>query len=128
MSARESASSIHRTKGQGRWWAVVDPHKQTGTAAAVDELGAEVAHRMVPARPAGASDAADLAHVHAAAAHRRSAAAHEDSEAVHECAAQISERAGDRTSAKAHHRAADQAREDARAERADASKEHDEPD
>ena len=31
----------------------VDPHKQTHTAAAVDELGVEVAHRTVPARPAG---------------------------------------------------------------------------
>ena len=31
----------------------VDPHKQTHTAAAVDELGSEVAHRTVPARPAG---------------------------------------------------------------------------
>jgi transposase len=30
-----------------------DPHKQTHTAAAVDELGSEVAHRTVPARPAG---------------------------------------------------------------------------
>jgi transposase len=31
----------------------VDPHKQTHTAAAVDELGVEVAHRTVPARPTG---------------------------------------------------------------------------
>lgn len=31
----------------------VDPHKQTHTAAAVDGLGVEVAHRTVPARPAG---------------------------------------------------------------------------
>lgn len=31
----------------------VDPHKQTHTAAAVDELGSEVAHRTVLARPAG---------------------------------------------------------------------------
>jgi transposase len=31
----------------------VDPHKQTHTAAAVDGLGSEVAHRTVPARPAG---------------------------------------------------------------------------
>jgi hypothetical protein len=31
----------------------VDPHKQTHIAAAVDELGSEVAHRTVPARPAG---------------------------------------------------------------------------
>jgi transposase len=31
----------------------VDPHKQTHTAAAVDELGSEVANRTVPARPAG---------------------------------------------------------------------------
>jgi transposase len=31
----------------------VDPHKQTHTAAAVDGLGVEIAHRTVPARPAG---------------------------------------------------------------------------
>ena len=31
----------------------VDPHKQTNTAAAVNELGVEIAHRTVPARPAG---------------------------------------------------------------------------
>ena len=31
----------------------VDPHKQTHTGAAVDELGSEVAHRTVPARPVG---------------------------------------------------------------------------
>ena len=31
----------------------VDPHKQTHTAAAVDELGSEVGRRTVPARPAG---------------------------------------------------------------------------
>src|SRR6202020_3577299 len=31
----------------------VDPHKQTHTAAAVDRLGVEVAHRTVPARPVG---------------------------------------------------------------------------
>jgi hypothetical protein len=31
----------------------VDPHKQTHTAAAVDPLGVEVAHRTVRARPAG---------------------------------------------------------------------------
>ena len=31
----------------------VDPHKQTHTAAAVNELGVEIAHRTVPARPAG---------------------------------------------------------------------------
>jgi transposase len=31
----------------------VDPHKQTHTAAAVDELGSEVGYRTVPARPAG---------------------------------------------------------------------------
>ena len=31
----------------------VDPHKQTHTAAAVDELGSEVGCRTVPARPAG---------------------------------------------------------------------------
>jgi hypothetical protein len=31
----------------------VDLHKQTHTAAAVDELGSEVEHRTVPARPAG---------------------------------------------------------------------------
>ena len=29
----------------------VDPHKQTHTAAAVDELGSEVGHQTVPARP-----------------------------------------------------------------------------
>ena len=31
----------------------VDPHKQTHTGAAVDELGSEVGHRTVPARAAG---------------------------------------------------------------------------
>ncbi len=31
----------------------VDPHKQTHTAAAVDPLGVQVAHRTAPARPAG---------------------------------------------------------------------------
>lgn len=31
----------------------VDPHKQTHTAAAVDELGVQVGNRTVPARPAG---------------------------------------------------------------------------
>jgi len=31
----------------------IDPHKQTHTAAAIDPLGVEVAHRTVPARPAG---------------------------------------------------------------------------
>ena len=31
----------------------VDRHKQTHTAAAVDRLGVEVAHRTVPARPVG---------------------------------------------------------------------------
>ena len=31
----------------------VDPHKQTHTAAAVNPLGVEVAHRTVPARPVG---------------------------------------------------------------------------
>ena len=31
----------------------VDPHKQTHTAAAVNELGVEVGHRTAPARPAG---------------------------------------------------------------------------
>ena len=31
----------------------VDPHKQTHTAAAVDQLGVEVARRTAPARPAG---------------------------------------------------------------------------
>jgi transposase len=31
----------------------VDPHKQTHTAAAVDDLGAEVGHRTAAARPVG---------------------------------------------------------------------------
>ncbi len=31
----------------------VDPHKQTHTAAAVDQLGVEVEHRTAPARPVG---------------------------------------------------------------------------
>ncbi len=31
----------------------VDPHKQTHTAAAVNELGVELGHRTAPARPAG---------------------------------------------------------------------------
>jgi hypothetical protein len=31
----------------------VDPHKQTHTAAAVDQLGVELGHRTVPARPVG---------------------------------------------------------------------------
>ena len=31
----------------------VDPNKQTHTAAAVDELGVEVAHLTAPARPTG---------------------------------------------------------------------------
>jgi transposase len=31
----------------------VDPHKQTHTAATVNQLGVEVAHRTAPARPAG---------------------------------------------------------------------------
>ena len=31
----------------------VDPHKQTHTAAAVNELGVEVAHRTAAARPVG---------------------------------------------------------------------------
>ena len=31
----------------------VDPHKQTHTAATVDELGSEVGHQTVPARPTG---------------------------------------------------------------------------
>jgi hypothetical protein len=33
----------------------VDPHTHTHPAAAADELGGEVAHRTVPARPAGDS-------------------------------------------------------------------------
>jgi transposase len=33
----------------------VDPHTHTYPAAAADELGGEVAHRTVPARPAGDS-------------------------------------------------------------------------
>jgi hypothetical protein len=31
----------------------VDPHKQTHTAAAVNELGVELEHKTAPARPAG---------------------------------------------------------------------------
>jgi transposase len=31
----------------------VDPHKQTHTASAVNELGVELEHRTAPARPTG---------------------------------------------------------------------------
>lgn len=31
----------------------VDPHKQTHTAAAVNQLGVELEHKTAPARPAG---------------------------------------------------------------------------
>jgi transposase len=31
----------------------IDPHKQTHTAVAVNDLGVEVSHRTVPARPTG---------------------------------------------------------------------------
>ena len=31
----------------------IDPHKQTHTAVAINEIGVEVSHRTVPARPAG---------------------------------------------------------------------------